>query len=241
MGLNATTFVPAYTSGEVLTAADLTVTNSGAPVFADAAARDAAFGGASEKTLAEGQLAYLEDSDIVQYYDGSGWATVGPSADSGLTLVSATTIGTTVASVTVSSAFSSTYDSYLIQVSGGVASTAVNLNLQLGSTTTGYYAAYPRLTYSTGATANVTDNNSANFSRVGTGNTNNLNASITVINPNFAKNTFISATYVDPDPASVAGTASGFVNNTTAYTAFTVLPNTGTLTGGTIRVYGYKN
>jgi hypothetical protein len=42
MGLNSTTFVPAYTSGEVLTAADLTVTNSGVPVFADTTARDAA-------------------------------------------------------------------------------------------------------------------------------------------------------------------------------------------------------
>jgi hypothetical protein len=64
-------------AGEVLTAADLTVTNSGVPVFADAAARDAAFGGTGEKVLAEGQLAYLEDSNVVQYYDGSVWATVG--------------------------------------------------------------------------------------------------------------------------------------------------------------------
>jgi hypothetical protein len=43
MGVNATTFVPAYVAGEVLTAANLTVTNSGVPVFADTTARDAAF------------------------------------------------------------------------------------------------------------------------------------------------------------------------------------------------------
>ena len=29
--------------------------------------------------------------------------------------------------------------------------------------------------------------------------------------------------------------------DTTQYTAFTIAPNTGTLTGGTIRVYGYSN
>jgi hypothetical protein len=98
MGLNSTTFVPAYTSGEVLTAADLTVTNSGVPVFADTTARDAGFGGTGEKVLAEGQLAYLEDSNVVQYYDGASWATVGPSG--GMTLISTTTL--TGASVSLS-------------------------------------------------------------------------------------------------------------------------------------------
>jgi len=77
MGANATTFVPAYVAGEVLTAADLTVTNSGVPVFADTTARDAAFGGSGEKVLAEGQLCYLESTNKVQYYDGSAWANLG--------------------------------------------------------------------------------------------------------------------------------------------------------------------
>jgi hypothetical protein len=46
-------------------------------VFADTSARDAAFGGAGEKTLAEGQLCYLEDTNKVQYYDGAAWANLG--------------------------------------------------------------------------------------------------------------------------------------------------------------------
>ena len=77
MGVNATTFVPAYVAGEVLTAADLTVTNSGVPVFADTTARDAAFGGTGEKVLAEGQLCYLESTNKVQFYDGTSWANLG--------------------------------------------------------------------------------------------------------------------------------------------------------------------
>jgi hypothetical protein len=73
MGANAVTTVPVYTAGEVLTAADLNITNSGIPVFASTVERDAAFGGTGEKTLAEGQFAYLETGNVTQYYDGAAW------------------------------------------------------------------------------------------------------------------------------------------------------------------------
>jgi len=76
MGANAQTSVPAFTSGQVLTAAQMTQVNTGIPVFADSTARDAAFGGAGEKTLAEGQMAYLEDTNTTQYYDGSSWSAI---------------------------------------------------------------------------------------------------------------------------------------------------------------------
>ena len=238
MGLNSTTFVPAYTSGEVLTAADLTVTNSGVPVFADTTARDAAFGGTGEKVLAEGQLAYLEDSDVVQYYDGSVWATVGPSADSGLTLISATTIGTAVATVTVSSAFSATYDNYKILVSGGTG-TEANLTLIFGSTTTGYYQSFARLDYSTSSFTVATANNGASFTRAGYANTNGINLNIDVLSPNLAKNTFIDGWVCQNNTGAGAGSISGFLNDTTQYTAFTI--GATSLTGGTVRVYGYQN
>jgi hypothetical protein len=77
MGANATTTVPVYVAAEVLTAADLNITNSGIPVFATTVTRDAAFGGAGEKTLAEGQFAYIEATDTTQYYDGAAWQSVG--------------------------------------------------------------------------------------------------------------------------------------------------------------------
>ena len=83
MGANAQTSVPTFTAGEVLTAANMNISaRTGIPVFADATARDAAFGGAGEKVLAEGQLAYIENLNLVQYYDGSSWATVGPQTSS---------------------------------------------------------------------------------------------------------------------------------------------------------------
>jgi hypothetical protein len=78
MGANAQTTVPTFTAGQVLTAAQQNASaRTGVPVFADTTARDAAFGGTGEKTLAEGQLCYLEDTNKVQYYDGAAWANLG--------------------------------------------------------------------------------------------------------------------------------------------------------------------
>jgi len=78
MGANAQTTVPTFTAGQVLTAAQMNNSaRTGVPVFADTSARDAAFGGTGEKTLAEGQLCYLEDSNEVQFYDGSSWTKLG--------------------------------------------------------------------------------------------------------------------------------------------------------------------
>ena len=78
---NEQTSVPLYAAAEVLTAANMNISaGTGVPVFATTVTRDAAFGGAGEKVLAEGQLCYLSASNIVQYYDGAAWATVGPTA-----------------------------------------------------------------------------------------------------------------------------------------------------------------
>ena len=78
MGANAQTTVPTFTAAQVLTADQMNQSaRTGVPVFADTTARDAAFGGAGEKTLAEGQLCYLEDTNKVQFYDGAAWANLG--------------------------------------------------------------------------------------------------------------------------------------------------------------------
>lgn len=79
MGANAQTTVPTFTAAQVLTADQMNQSaRTGVPVFADTTARDAGFGGTGEKVLAEGQLAYIENLDVVQYYSGTAWLTVGP-------------------------------------------------------------------------------------------------------------------------------------------------------------------
>jgi len=77
MGANAQTAVPVFTAGQVLTAAQQTEINTGIPVFATTVTRDAAFGGAGEKTLAEGQFAYIEATNATQFYDGAAWQAFG--------------------------------------------------------------------------------------------------------------------------------------------------------------------
>jgi hypothetical protein len=42
-------------------------------VYADSSARDAAFGGTGEPTLAEGMVCYLNDTNELQIYSGSAW------------------------------------------------------------------------------------------------------------------------------------------------------------------------
>jgi hypothetical protein len=77
---NTQTTVPLFVANQVLTAAQQNASaGTGVPVFANTTTRDAAFGG-SNKALAEGQLCYLESTDVVQYYSGAAWASVGASS-----------------------------------------------------------------------------------------------------------------------------------------------------------------
>ena len=77
MGVNAQTAVPAFTAGQVLTAAQMTQVNTGIPVFATTVTRDAAFSGSGEKVLAQGQYAYIEATSSLMVYSGSAWVSAG--------------------------------------------------------------------------------------------------------------------------------------------------------------------
>ena len=154
-------------------------------------------------------------------------------------LVKTQTVGTAVSSVTVTGAFSADYDNYFVTVTGGVASTTINLNLTLGATATGYYYGGVFTPYS--GVSSLLQGNNAAFWLAGVGNTNTLGAQFTVLNPFNTKNTFYSAPYFGPTTTSGGSSLAGFLNNTTSYTAFTLTTSSGTMTGGTIRVYGYRN
>ena len=237
MGANAQTSVPTFTAGEILTAANMNISaRTGIPVFATTVTRDAAFGGTGEKTLAEGQFAYLEDSNTTQYYDGAAWVAVGAS---GLTLISSTTIGSAVSSVTVSNAFSATYDAYKIIVTGG-ASSASNtaLRLTLGATVTGYSMQLVYGTYANTPLAAGSTNQSSWLYTGGSASTTTLAFFCDLYNPFLTELTFVQGVTLS---AGDAGFAAGFLDNTTSYTAFTITPASGTITGGNVRVYGYAN
>ena len=186
----------------------------------------------------EGQLIYETDTDRVAAYNGSAWDY---THSSGLVLISSTTIGSAVASVTVSNAFSATYDNYLILVSGGSASTIMNLNMTLGGTAIGYYRFGYFGFYDAPSVNAAHASNDTSWVGIASGATNGIYGWCHLSDPFATDRTLFSSMTANPSPSGSGNQQNGFLDNATSYTAFTFTTSTGTMTGGTIRVYGYKN
>jgi hypothetical protein len=64
-----------FTSGSVLTAAQVNTYLMDQTImrFSTTVARDAAFGGVGEPTLAEGMFCYIDADNTVYFYTGSVW------------------------------------------------------------------------------------------------------------------------------------------------------------------------
>jgi hypothetical protein len=156
--------------------------------------------------------------------------------NSGLVYVKQQTIGTGVSSVTVTDAFSSSYENYKIVVNGGISNTAQAITLKLGSSTSGYSYNTLIYNYATGGATVLNSNSASVFDYAGEANTNFLNVCLDILSPNLAKYTTIQGSYIGENSG---GTAAGVHKVATAYTSFT-LAVAGTVTGGTIRIYGYR-
>lgn len=156
----------------------------------------------------------------------------------GVALISSTTIGSAVSTITVSNAFSATYDNYKIIVSGGTSSASSYFLLQFGNTTTNYNSvAYYVLSP---AGNEVWSYNGSAMAFMGSASANGLNANIEIISPYLAKNTIAIADHWFYDQGG-GGFSRGLLSDTTSYTDFKLTASSGTITGGTIKVYGYKN
>lgn len=236
MGANAQTTVPTFTAGQVLTADQQNQSaRTGVPVFASTVDRDAAFGGAGEKTLAEGQLCYIEGTGLQTYNAAGAWVTWGTS--NGLTLITTQTVGAGVASVTVTNAFSSTYDNYRIVMNNGSASGVLRLTFQLSGITTGYYGAFTGTHFSTNAVTGVGINNAATVTHAGFAASPSAYLSIDVFSPNLAEEKgFFCSQAID---GSTYGTTFAQNTSTTQATGFVIATSTGTISNNVIYVYGY--
>jgi len=157
----------------------------------------------------------------------------------GLWLVKSQTIGTGVSSVTVTGAFSSTFDNYLITLNGGSSSATGIIGLRLGATVTNYKNSfiYTSWNNTVAGSGGSTDTSFQRFGR------NSLSAPSQGMCQLFSPFLATSTRLVGVDiSAGDGGSYVGLMDNTTSYTDFTILPILGgTLTGGTIRVYGYRN
>ena len=242
MGANAQTTVPDFVAETVLTAAKLDISAAtGVPVFATTVTRDAAFGGAN-KVLAEGQTCYLEDANVVQYYDGAAWATVGPTAapTSGLVVVKAETTVTAQATITVDNIFTSTYSNYVIRMAyeqsspgslqlqfrvGGVTATTNYNRLQLQ-----WYSATVQAAQSVGQTT-------ASFAASAAGIKSTFE--LMVFSPFIAQPTLFTS-FANVPEAYTTPVGQIYTNNhstATAYDGF-IITGAGNITGN-YTIYGY--
>jgi hypothetical protein len=156
----------------------------------------------------------------------------------GLWLVKTQTVGAGVSSVVVTGAFSATYDNYLVTYNGGTSSSSGIIGLRLGATATGYRCSYIFTSWNNtvGASGSSTDTTFTRFGRHA-GSSASTGYGM-LLSPFLSSPTrFIGSDISTTD----GGNFVGYMDNSTSYTEFTLLPNTGTLTGGTIRVYGYRN
>jgi hypothetical protein len=172
------------------------------------------------------------------YTSGQVVQAVPTGINSALVFIKSQTIGTAVSSVTVSDAFSATYDAYKVFITGGSGAGGVQLNVTFGATTTGYYYGVIYNNFSTSVGA-VGGSNASSLNLFGTAQTNGIDFNADIVNPFLAKETMVVGH--EWHDATNTGASRGYVSGTTSYTAFTLTCSAGTLTGGTIRVYGYTN
>jgi hypothetical protein len=217
-----------FTAGEVLTASDVNtyLMEQSVMVFAGTAARSSAI-----PTPSDGMVTYNQTNNSLEAYNGTEWIN-----KSGLQLVKKQTIGTGVSSITVSNAFSATYDAYKIIVTGGAGSTAAYLRLAMDGATSGYKSSLVYNNFGTGSISIDTFTSAAFFNYAGSTDTQGSYLNADLVSPFLAKNTIFSSPLIN---SSLSGTSTGIHPVATSYTGLVITTSTGTLTGGTIYVYGY--
>jgi len=237
MGANAQTSVPLFTAGEVLTAANQNISaGTGVPVFATTVTRDAAFGGSGEKVLAEGQLAYIEADNVVQYYDGASWATVGPATASACVQIVASTAFTTASTINVNNVFTNTYRKFTLLINTTAKSTSMTIFLKMrvggADSSTFYYAGQMAPDMNSAATiyGSRANNGSSGFpiTNANAGNSNPIE--INFLDAPVANPTGIYGNFYDT-VAAQSYQVNGQHQVSTAYDGFSIITSTGTITG----------
>ena len=165
-------------------------------------------------------------------------------ANSGLVYVTSATVGSAVSTVNITSCFSSTYENYMISFSG-ITSTGgnggtVNYKLLSGSTasSTLYYGnTFYIVTAAAGTMANAPFSNGPNGEAMSIS-TSTTNAGVFQLqSPYLAQ--YTRSQHMSADNNYVRWN-SMVHQSATSYDGIQFLPSAGTITGGTITVYGYR-
>jgi hypothetical protein len=160
-------------------------------------------------------------------------------ANSGLVYVTSYTVGSGVSTFSVPDAFGGDFNNYRVIYSGGTGTgTSAGLRLTLTGSSTAYFNSLQFTPYTGGITA-ISNNNSLGYWQYAGAVDSNSNAllSVDIFEPYLARSTRFFSQWIQTD---AAGSNAGIHKANTSYTGITVVPDTGTLTGGTVTVYGYR-
>jgi hypothetical protein len=156
----------------------------------------------------------------------------------GLVLIKTQAVGTGASTIVVNDAFNATYENYRIIYSNGTSSSDVALALKFTASGTGYFGFLNWGGYTSSTPQGAADNNAGQFSFIGGGNTAGTYLSCDLLGPFLTKVTrIVNGAY---GVTSSSGLYNGYHSSTVSYSSFTIIPASGTLTGGTVYVYGYK-
>lgn len=238
-----------FTDGSVLTAAQVNtfLMDQSIMRFATTAARDAAFGGAGEPTLAEGMMCYIDADNSIYTYDGSAWVKmVSASTPPAMELVASGSVSAQNR-LNLPSCFSSAYTMYRIIVTPITHSTAGNLILRFSASGTDTLGTgYTTRRNETDSTTNSVVSLAATSSISPTFCNNTANSFVTiafdVANPFESSYTFAygQANRIDGGTNLINVAFSGILTDTNSYNGISLIGNTGNITC-TMRVYGYRN
>lgn len=194
------------------------------------------------------QIPYPESSDYVA--DGAtAMENMATTIDeTGLMFIDSTTIGSGVASVSMTNVFSSRFRNYKILLRINSASASVtNVYMQLDSSTGNYFST---TTFNQFDGTTTTDGNVSPGSLLSSGflvgllrNVRHFNAEMTIMSPQTNSRTAYQSrsTYQYPNNFGGISVSGGYHESTGQRTGFTIFPATGTITNGLIQVYGYLN
>jgi hypothetical protein len=161
----------------------------------------------------------------------------------GLWLVKTQTVPSGALSAVVTGAFSADYNNYFISYTGGVGSVGgAQLRIAFNvDTANNYYSNIITQTAGLAAVNGQAFGALIGFTVVGYVDTGDFSCSMTVNNPNRTLNTNFYGSFNCLGGSSQVGTFGGWSIGTGANTGFTFYPSSGTLSGGTIRIYGMRN
>ena len=158
----------------------------------------------------------------------------------GLWLVKTQTVGTGVSSVVITSCFSADYDNYLVTIDNVDCSTTDILTYLTFPTSSGSVYFYSYLAYSM---AGANGSGFLNGGTVGlacglTAPNNNMSQAITLYDPFKSSYTVMNTQSMGENFFLLGGAVH---RQASSQTGFTLTAGSGTMTGGTIRVYGFRN